>query len=417
MEQIRNENIINHLDNEQKADYLRNVDIDDITKKGLAKSSFLQGVNRFNSDTRNIIIDNGTGYFKAGFSGEYEPTVVFPAIVGRPKNVAFMGLAKSNDFYVGLQAEYKRGILNLKYPIEHGIVNDWDDMEKVWEHTFDELRANPEDHNVMLTEAPKNPKTNREKMAKIMFESFNVPGLYIAIQAVLSLYSYGKFTGIVCDSGDGVTHFVPIFDGYALPHSILRMDLAGRDITDYLINLLNEVGVSLTTSAEREIAKDIKEKTCYVALDFEEEKRHYKEMSYEMPDGTVIKVKDQRFRVPEILFHPENYRKEARGIAQKCYDSINLSDIDIRKDLYQCIVLSGGTTMFRGLPERLSKDVKSLAPEKMKDEVKVIAIPERKNSVWIGGSILSSISTFDSMLITKEEFQESGVSIVHRKCF
>ena len=417
MEQIRNENIINHLDNEQKTDYLRNVDIYDIIKKGLAKSSFLQGVNRFNSDTRNIIIDNGTGYFKAGFSGEEEPRVVFPAIVGRPKNVAFMGLAKSNDFYVGLQAEHKRGILNLKYPIEHGIVNDWDDMEKVWEHTFDELRANPEDHNVMLTEAPKNPKTNREKMAKIMFESFNVPGLYIAIQAVLSVYSAGKFTGIVCDSGDGVTNFVPIFDGYALPHSILRMNLAGRDITDYLINLLNEVGVSLTTSAEREIAKDIKEKTCYVALDFEEEKRHYKEMSYEMPDGTVIKVKDQRFRVPEILFRPENYRKEARGIAQKCYDSINLSDIDIRKNLYQCIILSGGTTMFRGLPERLSKDVKSLAPEKMKDEVKVIAFPERKNSVWIGGSILSSISTFYSMLITKEEFEESGVSIVHRKFF
>ena len=171
-------------------------------------------------------------------------------------------------------------------------------MEKVWEHTYHQLIAKQEEHNVMLTEAPKNPKRNREEMAAIMFESFNVPGLYIAIQAVLSLYSAGKYTGIVCDSGDGVTNFVPIFDGYALPHSILRMDLAGRDITDYLINLLNEVGVSLTTSAEREIAKEVKEKTCYVALDFEEEKYNYKEMSYEMPDGTVIKVKDQRFRVP-----------------------------------------------------------------------------------------------------------------------
>ena len=312
---------------------------------------------------------------------------------------------------------FRSGILNLKYPIERGIVNHWDDMEKVLEHTFDELRAWPEDHNVMLTEAPKNPKTNREKMAKIMFESFNVPGLYIAIQAVLSLYSAGKFTGIVCDSGDGVTNFVPIFDGYALPHSILRMDLAGRDITDYLIKLLNEVGVSLTTTAEREIAKDIKEKTCYVALDFEEEKKNYKEMSYEMPDGTVIKVKDQRFRVPEILFHPENCGKEAGGIDQKCYDSINKSDIDVRKDLYQCIVLSGGTTMFSGLPERLTKDVKALAPESMKNNVKVIAVPERKYSVWIGGSILSSISTFGSMWITKDEYQESGTSIVHRKCF
>ena len=370
------------------------------------------------SDKPNVIIDNGTGYCKAGFSGEEGPRAVFPAIVGRPKNVAIMAGAENKDFYVGLQAEEKRGILNLKYPIEHGIVNDWDDMEKVWEHTFtNELRVSPEEHNVMLTEAPMNPKGNREKMATIMFESFNVPGLYIAIQAVLSLYSAGKFTGIVCDSGDGVTHFVPIFDGYALPHSILRMDLAGRDITDYLIKLLNEVGVSLTTTAEREIAKDIKEKTCYVALDFEEEKKNYKEMSYEMPDGTVIKVKDQRFRVPEILFHPENCGKEAGGIDQKCYDSINKSDIDVRKDLYQCIVLSGGTTMFSGLPERLTKDVKALAPESMKNNVKVIAVPERKYSVWIGGSILSSISTFGSMWITKDEYQESGTSIVHRKCF
>ena len=370
------------------------------------------------SDKPNVIIDNGTGHCKAGFSGEEGPRAVFPAIIGRPKNPGLMVGAENKDFYVRLQAEEKRGILNLKYPIEHGIVNDWDDMEKVWEHTFtNELRVTPEEHNVMLTEAPMNPKVNREKMATIMFESFNVPGLYIAIQAVLSLYSAGKFTGIVADSGDGVTHFVPIFDGYALPHSILRMDLAGRDITDFLIKLLNEVGVSLTTTAEREIAKDIKEKTCYVALDFEEEKKNFKEMSYEMPDGTVIKVKDQRFRVPEILFHPEMCGKEAGGIDQKCYDSINKSDIDVRKDLYQCIVLSGGTTMFSGLPERLTKDVKALAPESMKNNVKVIAVPERKYSVWIGGSILSSISTFGSMWITKDEYQESGTSIVHRKCF
>ena len=417
MEQIKNEHIISHLDNEQKAEYLRNVDIDDITGKGLAKSSFLQGFTRFNSDKPAIIIDNGTGYFKAGFSGEEGPRAVFPAIVGRPKISSIMAGSESKEFYVGLEAEEKRGILNLKYPIEHGIVNDWDDMEMFWEHAFQKLIVSPKEHNVMLTEAPMNPKVNREKMAEIMFESFNVPGLYIAIQAVLSLYSAGKFTGIVCDSGDGVTHFVPIFDGYALPHSILRMDLAGRDITDYLIKLLNEVGVSLTTTAEREIAREIKEKTCYVALDFEEEKWHYKEMSYEMPDGTVIKVKDQRFRVPEILFHPKNCGKEAGGIDQKCYDSINKSDIDVRKDLYQCIVLSGGTTMFSGLPERLTKDVKALAPESMKNNVKVIAVPERKYSVWIGGSILSSISTFGSMWITKDEYQESGTSIVHRKCF
>ena len=366
----------------------------------------------------NIIIDNGSGYCKAGFSGEEGPRAVFPAIVGRPKNPGIMVGAEKKDFFVGLQAEEKRGILHLAYPIEHGIVTDWNDMEKIWDHTFtNELRVTPEEHNVMLTEAPINPKHNREKMAQIMFETFNVQGLYIAIQAVLSLYSAGKFTGIVCDSGDGVTHMVPIYDGYSLPHCVLRMDLAGRDITDYLIKILNEVNVSLTTSAEREIAKDIKEKVCYIALDPETEINEVKEMSYEMPDGTVIKVKDQRFRAPEILFHPEQCGKEPGGVDHKCFESIGKSDIDVRKDLYQCIVLSGGTTMFSGLPERLTKEIKALAPESMKNNVKVIAVPERKYSVWIGGSILSSISTFGCMWITREEYNESGPQVVHRKCF
>ena len=369
----------------------------------------------------NIIIDNGSGYCKAGFSGEEGPRAVFPAIVGRPKNPGIMVGAEKKDFFVGLQAEEKRGILHLAYPIEHGIVTDWNDMEKIWDHTFtNELRVTPEEHNVMLTEAPMNPKHNREKMAEIMFETFNVQGLYIANQAVLSLNSAGKSTGIVCDSGDGVTSMVPIYNGYSLPHYVLRMNLAGREITDQLIKILDEVNVSLTTSGEKEIAKDIKEKVCYIALDPETEIYEVKEMSYKMPDDTVIKVKDQRFRAPEILFHPEQYYKRTYnlgGIAQICFDSINKSDIDIRKDLYECIVLSGGTTMLSGLPERFTKEIKALAPESMKNNVRVIAVPERKYSVWIGGSILSSSPTFGCMWITKEEYNENHGCVVHRKCF
>ena len=196
------------------------------------------------SDKPHLIIDNGSGYCKAGFSGEEGPRAVFPCIVGRPKVPGIMVGSEQKDYFVGTQAEEKRGILKLTYPIEHGVVDDWDDMEKIWDHTFtNELRVAPEEHNVMLTEAPLNPKVNREKMTQIMFDTFNVPGLYIAIQAVLSLYSAGKFTGIVCDSGDGVTHLVPIFDGYALPHSILRINLAGRDLTDYLKEILKERGL------------------------------------------------------------------------------------------------------------------------------------------------------------------------------
>eukprot|EP00917_Polyrhabdina_sp_WS-2016_P027047 GHVP01057855.1.p1 GENE.GHVP01057855.1~~GHVP01057855.1.p1 ORF type:complete len:377 (-),score=57.08 GHVP01057855.1:42-1172(-) len=372
-------------------------------------------------DLNPLVIDNGSGMVKAGSAGEDAPRAIFASIIGRPKVPNAMIGADQKEAYVGDEAQAKRGILKLSYPIAHGIITNWDDMERIWHHTFfNELRVSPEEQPVLLTEAPRNPKINREKMITMMFETFNTPATFIQIQAVLSLYSSGRTTGLVLDSGDGVSHTVPIFEGFAVPHAVQRLDLAGRDITEFLASILTERGHQFNTSAEREIVRDIKEKLAYIALDYDEESKKADESdeiekTYELPDGNIIRLGAERFRCAEGLFRPPLLGLEAVGLHETTFAAIMKCDVDIRKDLYQAIVLSGGTTMLEGIGERMTKELTQLAPATMK--IKVVAPPERKYSVWIGGSILSSLSTFQQMWITKEEYDDNGPAIVHRKCF
>ncbi|KAK0626813.1 putative actin-2 protein [Immersiella caudata] len=369
-----------------------------------------------------IVLDNGSGTIRAGFAGDDVPKCVFPSFVGRPKHTRVLAGALEGDVFIGQKAATElRGLLKINYPLEHGIVTDWDDMDKIWSYVYDEgLKTLSEEHPVLLTEAPLNPRANRDMAAQYLFETYNVPALYISIQAVLSLYASGRTTGVVLDAGDGVSHAVPVFQGFTVPNSIRRIDVAGRDVTEHLQQLLRKNGYVFHTSAEKEVVRLIKESVSYVAKDPKKEEKEWaaaktdpsKLAEYVLPDGNKLKIGPERFRAPEILFNPEIIGTEYPGVHQMVVDSINRTDLDLRKDLYANIVLSGGTTLTKGFGDRLLSEIQRVAVKDMR--IKIFAPPERKYSTWIGGSILGGLSTFKKMWVSLDDWHEDP-DIIHKK--
>jgi actin-related protein len=360
--------------------------------------------------------------------------------VATPKYKSVMAANQHEKHYVGDAAEALRGVLRITYPMEHGVIQDWDGMELIWRHVYSNvLRAESMEHPALLTEPPLNPRRNREKMAEIFFEKFRVPAVFFSIQAVLSLYASGRTTGVVLDSGDGVSHCVPVFEGWALPNAVTRVDVAGRDVTNYFLRLLRQGGHAFGTSAEREIVRGIKESLCDVSCDgigLLEKKSVIESLAslkgtsmspsaprteskvagevYVLPDDTRIEIGAERFQAPEILFDPSLVGIECPGVHQCLGNSILMSDIDIRKELMKNVVLSGGSTLFKHYGDRLLIEMRSLFPDI--ERIKIHAPPERKYSSWMGGSVLASLDTFRSMWVTKSEYEEDP-GIIHEKCF
>lgn len=371
-------------------------------------------------DISNLVIDNGSGVCRVGFAGDDRPRSAFPSIVGRSKYAGICIGIDAKDAYVGDEAQAKRGLLELKYPIEHGIVTDWNDMEKIWDQAFYEvLRISPKEHPVLLTESPFNPTSNRERMAEIMFEKYELPAAYFSDPGSLTTYASGRTTGCMFNCGDGVSTVTPLYEGHLLHKGAIRVDLGGRDVTQNLATNLkaNPWCSSLPDSAEMEIVRDIKEKLGYVALDFALESKLSQNNSilgkdFRLPDGNVIVIGDERFRSPELLFQPSLVGMDTGGVHAKIFESIMSCDIDTRSDLFNNITITGGATLMHGFSARLTKELTALTPSNLR--AKVVSRPERIYSVWIGGSILASLSTFQQMWISKSKYDEHGPTIFSR---
>jgi len=381
------------------------------------------------SQDRPIVCDNGTGFVKVGYAGTNFPAFSFRSMVGRPMMRADEKLAKKGvvlkDIMVGDEAAEVREFLECSYPLENGIVRNWTDMKLLWDYTFNECLKIKDfaSQKILLTEPPANPFANRQKMYQHMFEEYGFGQTMVAIQAVLVLYAQGLLTGVVLDSGDGVSHVIPVYEGYGLPNLIKRLNVAGRHVTRQLVSLLQLRGYSLNRSADFDTARQIKERLCYVGYDLAVERKLAADTTvlvqpFQLPDGRIIKVGRERFEASEVLFDPDKAGVEGDGLHKLLYGSVMKADIDLRAEFFKHIVLSGGTTMFAGLPSRLEKDVRELWVEGVakgdksragKFKLKIEDPPRRKNMVFLGGSVLADImKEQQEFWLSKEDYNEKG---------
>ncbi len=270
-----------------------------------------------------------------------------------------------------------------------------------------------DEHPVLLTEPPHNPTSHREQLAEVFFETFRAPALFVAPPAVLSLYASGRTTGVVLDVGEGVTHCIPVYEGHALKHSIVRSDVAGGDVTKRLQLLLRKGGLAFSTTAESDFCSAMKEEVCYVSnVPAKEDSGQTQKAQYQLPDGQVVDLSSERHRSSEVLFDPSLMGSEERPVHDVLLSSVMSADMDLRSTLFSNVVLAGGTTSLPGFGDRLLYEVRSRAPERTR--IRISAPPERGESAWVGGSILASLATFKNMWVTRGENEEYGSSIWHR---
>lgn len=365
-----------------------------------------------------VIIDNGSNTIKAGFAGDDAPRKIFPSVVGYTKKSPINLAMDEKAFYIGDEAKERRGRLDMKKPIQDSLINNWEDIENLWSYTFfNALKVCPDEVYAVITESPMNPGKYREKTIETLFELFNLEGVYLANKSLLSLYSTGRTTGCVVDSGNGVSFSVPIYEGYASPHTIQKLDIGGRHLDDYLNRILFEKGYEFTTPLELELLSEIKEKLCYINSNTRSKVHDVEPKTYNLPDESVVRLGSERFTIPEALFKPSLIGLDQQGLHEFVFKSIMKTNTEIRSETFKNIVLAGGNTLFENFGERLNNEILQMAPTKT--QIEVVSNKERMYSSWIGGSIIGNMDTFQYLCISRKEYEESGSGskIVHDKTF
>ncbi|KAL3235735.1 actin-related protein 1 [Nakaseomyces bracarensis] len=370
----------------------------------------------FNTDLHNqpIVIDNGSCVLKAGFSGDLRPNILEYNVVGNLNKSNALPTSSYRERYIGNEAQNLRIILNLNYPFQNDRIEHWDEAEDIWNYIlFSKLEVeNIREHPILLTESLVGSKSDKNKMCEIFYEKIGSPALFTSNEFILSLYGVGRTTGCVVTSGHSFSGVTSIIDGQQLLSSTKINRISGHAVTEYLANQLrNNHGILLNTTSDKELVRMLKERCCFVSPHTTNEKQNYhlftsqqSPSNYKLPDGNVITIQKEKFEVPEVLFQPRLIGSSEPSIQAMVNASISEGGIEGFTKLSNSIILGGGTTQLPGFSSRLLGELTTLFGSKT--DINIYAPKERRFICWIGGSVLTSLSTMKYLWTTKEQWKE-----------
>ena len=364
-----------------------------------------------------IVVDLGSINCKAGFAGEDTPRSIFPTMIGNVKNYDPKTDETGKDFIVGNMQNPKIDPSTIRSPFKNGLIAAKEDITKLYSHIFDdELHVESEKRSIVMSEPIETTKETRTCYAEVLFETFHVPSIFIASSPLLALYSTCQTVGIVLDVGDSYAQVSSIYEWTQMPQTLIKNDLSGSTISKFFQNCLKDSSYQFSGASGLNIARQIKERVGFVSPDYELSLSQdgEKTMNYQIGPDSVIKIGKERFMCPEVLFKPNLMNLDCDSIPSMIYESFMRSDIGLRKELLQNVVLSSGTTLLKGFEDRLKKELMTLFEDQ---PFNINASPKRLHSVWIGGSIVGSLALFPQMVVTRDEYREVGPTALMRRFY